>query len=605
MIGRLARHRLEGAAAAAARPPDAGDDGRAAGHAAPAVRLRHQHRRPPHPDGGLRPGPQRRVARPRRAAWRPPASTMWSAQVRELRRDRARAARGRGARGAGRAAALRLATSRAGDAARVQLVVDGSDPQTVASATNTAGVAGRRALDASSLVERLARATARPRRAAARARADHLVQPRAAHRGLRRARPGRRDPDHDDGDAHGDGHRARARARHARAADRLAGAPRRARSIGKIVPYVGIGYVQMTLILLVGRLVFDVPVRRLARRCCTCWRSCSSPPTWRSACSSRPSRKTQQQAMQMSFFFLLPNILLQRLHVPVRGHARARRSCCRRRCRSPTSCASCAASRSRAAASPTSRRELVWLAGILGAAGHAGVAALPQEARLAMARPAKRHRAAHPARRARALPARGRGRRVAAQHRAATRGTNIGMVYYYFPTKDDLFLAVVEEMYVEAARRLRRRRSLPTCRSRSASAGCTLRIGASQRRASSRSMRLVVREALRLVGATRPRDRAFLARAHPLLLRRSPTASREGKLRRDVHPALYMMAMLAIGGPPQLIATFGSRAPRHQRPADGGGARQSPGRDPAPRRGRKGCVIVEACSVDGAAGSWP
>lgn len=26
-------------------------------------------------------------------------------------------------------------------------------------------------------------------------------------------------------------------------------------------------------------------------------------------------------------------------------------------------------------------------------------------------------------------------------------GTNIGMVYYYFPTKDDLFLAVVEEVY--------------------------------------------------------------------------------------------------------------------------------------------------------------
>ena len=45
--------------------------------------------------------------------------------------------------------------------------------------------------------------------------------------------------------------------------------------------------------------------------------------------------------------------------------------------------------------------------------------------------------------------ARGRRRRVAAQHRAATRGTSIGMVYYYFPTKDDLFLAVVEEVYAK------------------------------------------------------------------------------------------------------------------------------------------------------------
>src|SRR3954467_5674250 len=30
---------------------------------------------------------------------------------------------------------------------------------------------------------------------------------------------------------------------------------------------------------------------------------------------------------------------------------------------------------------------------------------------------------------------------------AADAGTSIGMVYYYFPNKDDLFLAVVEEVY--------------------------------------------------------------------------------------------------------------------------------------------------------------
>jgi AcrR family transcriptional regulator len=30
---------------------------------------------------------------------------------------------------------------------------------------------------------------------------------------------------------------------------------------------------------------------------------------------------------------------------------------------------------------------------------------------------------------------------------AADAGTSIGMVYYYFPTKDDLFFAVVEELY--------------------------------------------------------------------------------------------------------------------------------------------------------------
>jgi AcrR family transcriptional regulator len=32
---------------------------------------------------------------------------------------------------------------------------------------------------------------------------------------------------------------------------------------------------------------------------------------------------------------------------------------------------------------------------------------------------------------------------------AADAGTNVGMVFYYFPTKDDLFLAVIEEVYAK------------------------------------------------------------------------------------------------------------------------------------------------------------
>lgn len=37
---------------------------------------------------------------------------------------------------------------------------------------------------------------------------------------------------------------------------------------------------------------------------------------------------------------------------------------------------------------------------------------------------------------------------------ARSAGTNVGMVYYYFPTKDDLFLAVVEDAYVGLLKRL-------------------------------------------------------------------------------------------------------------------------------------------------------
>ena len=35
-------------------------------------------------------------------------------------------------------------------------------------------------------------------------------------------------------------------------------------------------------------------------------------------------------------------------------------------------------------------------------------------------------------------------------------GTNLGMLYYYFPTKDELFLAVVEEVYAGLLRDLRK-----------------------------------------------------------------------------------------------------------------------------------------------------
>ena len=154
-----------------------------------AVRLRDQHRRAPHPDGGLRPG----SAAPRRATWsRSMEATGFYDLVgrgRELRRDRPRAALRHGARRAGGAAALRVERLRAGSTAQVQLVVDGSDPQTVASATNTAASLVARAL-AELLVERAGaqRGQRRCRPAPHPARAHHLVQPRPPHRGLRRAR---------------------------------------------------------------------------------------------------------------------------------------------------------------------------------------------------------------------------------------------------------------------------------------------------------------------------------------------------------------------------------------------------------------------------------
>jgi ABC-2 type transport system permease protein len=85
--------------------------------------------------------------------------------------------------------------------------------------------------------------------------------------------------------------------------------------LGKIVPYVVMGYVQMTLILLVGHFVFHVPIRG------------SIPLLYALSFMFIAANlaiglffstlaKTQQQAMQMSFFFLLPNILLSGFMFP-------------------------------------------------------------------------------------------------------------------------------------------------------------------------------------------------------------------------------------------------------------------------------------------------
>jgi ABC-2 type transport system permease protein len=88
--------------------------------------------------------------------------------------------------------------------------------------------------------------------------------------------------------------------------------------VGKIVPYVVIGYVQMTLILLAGVVIFHVPIGSGGG---------SLPLLYGLAFLFIAANlalgllfstlaKTQQQAMQMSFFFLLPNILLSGFMFP-------------------------------------------------------------------------------------------------------------------------------------------------------------------------------------------------------------------------------------------------------------------------------------------------
>ena len=88
--------------------------------------------------------------------------------------------------------------------------------------------------------------------------------------------------------------------------------------IGKIAPYIIIGYVQMTLVLVFGQLVFHVPIRG-SLSLLYGLASVFIAANLGLGMLFSTIAKTQQQAMQMSFFFLLPNILLSGFMFPYEG----------------------------------------------------------------------------------------------------------------------------------------------------------------------------------------------------------------------------------------------------------------------------------------------
>lgn len=79
--------------------------------------------------------------------------------------------------------------------------------------------------------------------------------------------------------------------------------------LGKIIPYIVVGYVQMTLALMVGVLVFDVPVRGNLGLLYILTSFFIIASLSLGVMISNFA-KTQMQAMQMSFFIFLPSVLL-------------------------------------------------------------------------------------------------------------------------------------------------------------------------------------------------------------------------------------------------------------------------------------------------------
>jgi AcrR family transcriptional regulator len=130
-------------------------------------------------------------------------------------------------------------------------------------------------------------------------------------------------------------------------------------------------------------------------------------------------------------------------------------------------------------------------------------------------------------------------------------GTNVGMLYYYFPTKDDLFLAVVEEVYAGLLADLEhalRPELSPEERLR----GLFRRVAAIEDHEFA-VLRIVIREAL--VSSQRlSRLVERFSRGHvPLVL----ATVRDGIARGTLDPALpfpgLVLSIAALAGLPQLV----------------------------------------------------
>ncbi len=151
-------------------------------------------------------------------------------------------------------------------------------------------------------------------------------------------------------------------------------------------------------------------------------------------------------------------------------------------------------------------------------------------------------------------------------------GTSIGMIYYYHPTKDDLFLAVVEEVYVALLKDLEARlapaRPVPD-RLRA----LFERIGAASAE-EQQVLRLVLREALTSPPRLARLIRRFQRGHVPLLIELVRDGVAAGVFRDDLPPPLLLAAIVAIGGPGQAILEVidghiapGAVPPRAARPA--------------------------------------
>ncbi len=89
--------------------------------------------------------------------------------------------------------------------------------------------------------------------------------------------------------------------------------------VGKIVPYILVGYVQVALILIARKFLFHVPMDGSLVLLLCRWRCVFIAANLAVGITFSTLAQNQLQAMQMSFFFFLPSILLSGFMFPFRG----------------------------------------------------------------------------------------------------------------------------------------------------------------------------------------------------------------------------------------------------------------------------------------------
>lgn len=135
---------------------------------------------------------------------------------------------------------------------------------------------------------------------------------------------------------------------------------------------------------------------------------------------------------------------------------------------------------------------------------------------------------------------------------AADAGTSIGMIYYYFPTKDDLFLAVVEETYGKLLHQLEAIFDRPTVPARERLRDAFAHIGSASDE-EIEVVRLIVREAL--VSSTRL-DRIVerFQRGHlPMVLRTLADGFERGEIDPSIPLPFALMCTAGLGFVPQMM----------------------------------------------------